>query len=364
MLTSTSEGRIRERALKVGFDVCRFASVEGEWAAGGRLGDFIALGRHGSMGWMETTAARRAHPRALWDGARSAVVLGLNYGPEHDPREALSEKSRANISVYARGDDYHELIKGRLKVLAGWMVSAFGGELKVFVDTAPLMEKPLAEAAGLGWQGKHTNLVSREFGSWLFLGVILTELSLEPDAAETAVCGGCTACLRACPTDAFPAPYQLDARKCLSYLTIEHSGPWPEHYRVAMGNRVYGCDDCLAACPWNKFAQQTRDARMILREELRDVSLSDLLDLDDAGYRLLFRKSAIKRIGRNRFIRNVLYAAGNSGDATLIPKVDAVRSDPDPVVADAAAWAFARLQTAALSAEPPARAASLAPAGR
>jgi len=344
MPISISEDRIREQADAIGFDACRFASVEAAWTAGERLYEFLDHGRHGSMGWMAETAARRAHPRAMWDGARSAVVLGLNYGPERDPRLAQAEQSSAAISVYAQGDDYHELIKSRLKTLARWMVAELGGELKVFVDTAPLMEKPLAEAAGLGWQGKHTNLVSRRFGSWLFLGVILTDLRLTPDPPETAVCGACTACLTACPTDAFPAPYQLDARKCLSYLTIEHSGPWPEHFRTALGNRVYGCDDCLAACPWNKFAQQTRETRLILREELRDVSLRELLDLDDESYRALFRKSPIKRIGVKRFLRNVLYAAGNSGDTTLAPRVRRLCDDPDPVVRDAAEWALGRLE--------------------
>ncbi len=346
MPTSTSEDRLRERALAIGFDVCRFASVEDAWGAGDRLHAFLGEGRHGTMDWMERTAERRAHPRALWGEARSAVVLGLNYGPDHDPRDGLADPGRANISVYARGDDYHELIKGRLKTLAGWMVSRLGGELKVFVDTAPLMEKPLAEAAGLGWQGKHTNLVSREFGSWLFLGVILTDLRLDPDPPVAATCGGCTACLRACPTDAFPAPYQLDARRCLSYLTIEHAGPWPEPFRIAVGNRVYGCDDCLAACPWNKFAQRTHETRLRLRDDLRDVSLGDLLDLDDERYRALFRKSPIKRIGLKRFLRNVLYAAGNSGDGALIPRARQLCDDADPVVADAARWAVGRLEAA------------------
>lgn len=345
-MTPNPENRIRARAADLGFDACRFASVAGEWDAGGRLFHFLGEGRHGSMTWMADTAERRAHPRAMWADARSAVVLGLNYGPESDPRAALERTSAGNISVYARGDDYHELIKGRLKQLGGWMASAFGADLKVFVDTAPLMEKPLAEAAGLGWQGKHTNLVSREFGSWLFLGVILTELELTPDGVETAGCGSCRACLDACPTGAFPSPYQLDARRCLSYLTIEHAGPWPEEFRAATGNRIYGCDDCLAACPWNKFAQETRETRLKLRRDLRDPPLYDLLALDDERFRALFRKSPIKRIGRDRFVRNVLYAAGNSGDPKLIAPVARLTADPNPVVRDAAEWALARLQAA------------------
>jgi len=292
---------------------------------------------------MESTQARRAHPRALWGEARSAIVLAMNYGPDTDPLTQLDHKDRAAISVYAQGDDYHDVIKGRLKTLGGFVASRFGGELKVFVDTAPLMEKPLAEAAGLGWQGKHTNLVSRSFGSWLFLGSILTTLELTPDAADGGACGTCRACLDVCPTDAFPAPYQLDARACLSYLTIEFDGPWPERYRRAMGNRVYGCDDCLAVCPWNKFAQTALEQRLQARAALRQPGLAELAALDDAGFRALFAKSAIKRIGYARFLRNVLYAIGNSGDPALVDAARVHLTHADPVVADAAAWAVAAL---------------------
>ncbi|MDP8917017.1 MAG: tRNA epoxyqueuosine(34) reductase QueG [Pseudomonadota bacterium] len=342
----TQEDRIRARAHELGFDLCRFASVAEAWPASARLAEFIEAGRQGTMQWLETTAERRAHPNAMWAEARSAVVLGLNYGPDRDPREALLDRTRGVISVYARGDDYHELIKGRLKQLGGWMASKFGGELKVFVDTAPLMEKPLAERAGLGWQGKHTNLLSRTHGSWLFLGSVLTTLQLEPDPPEGDHCGSCRACLDACPTAAFPAPYQLDARRCLSYLTIEHAGPWPEEFRAAAGNRIYGCDDCLAACPWNKFAQAGRELRLQAREALRAPSLADLAALDDAAFRALFSKSPVKRIGRDRFVRNVLYAIGNSGDRGLAPAAGRLLDDPSPVVRDAAEWALAQIAKA------------------
>jgi epoxyqueuosine reductase len=270
-------------------------------------------------------------------------MLGVNYGPGHDPLEALKAKDRGNISVYAQGDDYHDLIKKRLKTLARWLVTQFGGELKVFVDTAPLMEKPLAQQAGLGWQGKHTNLVSRQLGSWLFLGAILTELVLKPDAAEIDHCGSCQACLDICPTKAFPAPYQLDARRCISYLTIEHKGPVDEALRPAMGNRIYGCDDCLAVCPWNKFAQIGREMALQPRPTLTAPALADLALLDDAAFRTLFAKSPIKRIGRDRFVRNVLYAIGNSGEPALRGVAEGLCADPDAAVADAARWAVARL---------------------
>ena len=295
---------------------------------------------------MVTTLDRRSHPTAMWPDARSAVVLGLNYGPETDPRGLQAFRDRAAISCYAQGDDYHELIKGRLKELAGVLARDLAAEVKVFVDTAPLMEKPLAERAGVGWQGKHTNLVSRDLGSWFFLGVILTAAEIEPELAETDHCGSCRACLDACPTAAFPAPYQLDARRCLSYLTIEHAGPWPEDLRRAMGNRVYGCDDCLAACPWNKFAQSASEIRLQARDELKAPRLDEMASLDDAGFRALFRKSAVKRIGRDRFVRNVLYAIGNSGDAMLRPSAQACLDDPDPGVRDAARWALDRLEAA------------------
>ncbi|HEV2083169.1 MAG TPA: tRNA epoxyqueuosine(34) reductase QueG [Brevundimonas sp.] len=334
---------IRDRATALGFDACRFASASEPWSAGERLAHFVEAGRHGEMGWMETTIERRAHPTAMWPDARTAVVLGLNYGPDADPLPEMADASAGYVSVYARGDDYHEVIKGRLKTLAGQIAARTGQEVKVFVDTAPLMEKPLAQRAGLGWQGKHTNLLSREHGNWLFLGVILTAAEIAPDAAEAEHCGTCTACLHACPTQAFPAPFQLDARRCLSYLTVEFAGPWPEEFRRATGSRIYGCDDCLAVCPWNKFARSASEMRLRPRSELESPRIVDLLALDDAGFRALFAKSPVKRIGRNRFVRNVLYAAGNSGDSALVEPARALLTDVDPVVADAAAWALERL---------------------
>ena len=353
MTTSTSEPTeawIRTKAAALGFDACGFTSVETPWPAGARLAEFVALGRHGEMHWMATTAARRARPRAMWPQAKSAIVLGLNYGPTENPLAALERRDRGTISVYAQGDDYHALIKGRLKTLAGQIKARARAEVKVFVDTAPLMEKPLAEAAGLGWQGKHTNLVSRELGSWLFLGVVLTDLALRPDAPEEDHCGQCRACLDVCPTHAFPAPYQLDARRCISYLTIEHPGAVPEDLRPLLGNRIYGCDDCLAVCPWNKFARAGREARLAAREALASPSLAALATLDDAAFLALFRKSPIRRIGRERFVRNVLYAIGNSADPSLADTVHARMGDPSPVVRDAAAWALNRLQPGSVKA--------------
>jgi len=346
MTISISEPRedlIRAEARALGFDVCGFASVEEPWPAAARLAEFVAEGLHGTMGWMETTAERRSHPRAMWPDARCAVVLGMSYAPDRDPLEALKDKTRGAISVYAQGDDYHALIKKRLKRLASWMQREFGGEVKVFVDTAPLMEKPLAESAGLGWQGKHTNLVSREHGSWLFLGSVLTTIPLKPDEPVGEHCGSCRACLDICPTNAFPAPFRLDARRCISYLTIEHAGPIPEELRPALGNRIYGCDDCLAVCPWNKFAATARESAFHAREALRSPALSDLAALDDASFRTLFSKSPVKRIGRDRFVRNVLYAIGNSGDPALRFSAEALLSDPSDVVRNAAAWAVERL---------------------
>ena len=334
---------IRERAADLGFDVCRFASASEPWSAGERLAHFVEAGRHGDMGWMETTLERRAHPTAMWEGARSAVVLGLNYGPDRDPLPEMADRSAGYLSVYARGDDYHEVIKGRLKTLAGQIAAKTGEEVKVFVDTAPLMEKPLAQRAGLGWQGKHTNLLSRTHGNWLFLGVILTATGFAPDPPEGEHCGTCTACLDACPTNAFPAPFQLDARRCLSYLTIEFAGPWPVEFRTATGSRIYGCDDCLAVCPWNKFAAAAHEGRLQAREALVSPRLADLAALDDMAFRALFSKSPVKRIGRDRFVRNVLYAIGNSGDPTLIPSARRLLDDPAPVVRGAAVWALSRL---------------------
>jgi epoxyqueuosine reductase len=340
---SEREEAIRAEARLLGFDVCRFARADAPWPASERLAEYIAAGRHGEMAWIETTAERRAHPTAMWPGARSAVVLGMNYGPEHDPLAILGEPDRGAISVYAQGDDYHELIKKRLKALARWMQARYGGELKVFVDTAPLMEKPLAERAGLGWQGRHTNLVSREFGSWLFLGSILTELELTPDPAGEETCGSCRACLDACPTGAFPAPFQLDARRCISYLTIELKGPIPREFRPLLGNRIYGCDDCLAACPWNKFASRAREQALHAREALKAPALVELARLDDAAFRALFSKNPVKRIGRDSFVRNVLYAVGNSGRPALAAEAQRLLDDPAPVVRGAAVWALSRL---------------------
>jgi epoxyqueuosine reductase len=335
---------IRDKALSVGFEAFGVASLEGDWPEAERLETFIALDRHGQMDWMPSSLERRRHPRAMWPEARSALVLGLNYGPDSDPLASLTRHDEATISIYASGDDYHDVIKKRLKVIGGWMAQTLGCQLKVFVDTAPLMEKPLAARAGLGWQGKHTNLVSRQFGSWLFLGVILTDLDLPADLAEVDHCGSCRACLDICPTGAFPAPYQLDARACISYLTIEHRGPVPEIYRGAMGNRIYGCDDCLAVCPWNKFAQQAAEQAFHRRESLDRLKLLELVQLDDAGFRTLFAKSPVKRIGRDRFVRNVLYALGNSGDLSCVAVVETLRQDPDEAVADAAEWALERLK--------------------
>lgn len=353
MMTSTSDptpqaikDEVRREALALGFDACGFASAAAPWPNGQWLRRFVADGLHGTMGWMEETLDRRVHPTAMWSAARTAVMLGVNYGPDIDPLDQLDSRDRAAISVYAQGDDYHELVKKRLKQLAGWMHRRWGNEVKVFVDTAPLMEKPLAHLAGLGWQGKHTNLVSRRFGSWLFLGSVLTTLELPADPPERDHCGSCQACLDICPTKAFPAPHQLDARRCISYLTIELAGPVPQEFRKALGNRVYGCDDCLAVCPWNKFASLSAEAKLHARETLKNPPLAQLAVLDDSSFRALFAKSPIKRIGRDRFVRNVLYAIGNSGDAGLMAVVEPLRSDSDEAVRDAADWAASRLTAA------------------
>jgi epoxyqueuosine reductase len=332
------------KAAELGFAAIGVAGADAAPKAAERLAAWLAAGAHGDMIWMEETAARRGSPTSLWPAAKSVIALGMSYAPAADPLALAGERGRGRISVYAQGDDYHDVIKKKLKALARWLVAEADCDLKVFVDTAPVMEKPLAEAAGLGWQGKHTNLVSRADGSWLFLGAIYTTLELEPDAPHAERCGSCRRCLDACPTDAFPAPFQLDARRCISYLTIEHKGPIPEEFRTAIGNRIYGCDDCLAVCPWNRFADAARANRAFLpRDELAAPALAELLALDDAGFRRLFAKSPIKRIGRNRMVRNAAIAAGNSNKAELIPALTALASDKDGVVADAARWAIGRL---------------------
>lgn len=334
---------IDREAKRAGFDAVAVTTPDANPLAPARLAAFVADGFHGSMGWIAETLERRGEPAALWPEVRSIIVLAMNYGPDHDPRAVLNKRDRGVISVYAQNRDYHEVMKGRLKEIAGKIVARAGGDVKVFVDTAPVMEKPLAEAAGLGWQGKHTNLVSREHGSWLFLGTIFTTAELAPDTAEEDHCGSCRACLDACPTDAFPAPYRLDARRCISYLTIENKGPIPHEFRESIGNRIYGCDDCLAACPWNKFARAASEAKLVARADLREPPLAELLNLDDAAFRAFFTGSPIKRIGRDRFVRNVLIAAGNSGDFSLVDAVRGLLSDASPLVRGAAVWALSRL---------------------
>ncbi|TCK30107.1 epoxyqueuosine reductase [Ancylobacter aquaticus] len=334
-------------AREEGFDAMGIARADAIPHAGPRLIQWISEGAHGEMDWMPDTAARRAAPANMWPDVASILMLGLNYGPDEDPRALLGQPTRGTISVYARGDDYHELIKGKLKRIASRFVPRAGAagtvEVKVFVDTAPLMEKPLAEAAGLGWQGKHTNLVSRDKGSWLFLGAIATNLALPPDDAEVDHCGSCRACLDACPTGAFPAPYRIDARRCISYLTIELKGAIPRELRPLVGNRIYGCDDCLAACPWNKFAALGREMRLSARDENRAPTLAELARLDDAAFRARFSKSPVKRIGRARFLRNVLVAIGNSGEAGLAVEAERHLGDGHPLVRGAAVWALSRL---------------------
>jgi len=330
-------------ALARGFDAVGVARPDAAPEAKARLDRFLADGAQGDMVWMAATAERRASPTALWPEVRSVVMLGMNYGPDEDPLAILRARTRAAISVYAKGDDYHELIKARLKEVARWLVQNAGGEVKVFVDTAAVMEKPLAAKAGLGWQGKHTNLVSRQFGSWLFLGAIFSTLELPADETQADSCGSCRACLDICPTAAFPEPYRLDARRCISYLTIEHKGPIPRSLRPLMGNRIYGCDDCLAVCPWNKFAAQGREAKLAARATLRAPKLAELVRLDDAQFRILFSKTSIKRTGRDRFVRNVLIAIGNSGDATLANEAERLLADGSPMVRGAAVWALSRL---------------------
>jgi epoxyqueuosine reductase len=345
--TSSEPASLRDfidrEANRLGFDGVAVASPDSIPLAPERLAAFVEAGQHGSMQWIAETAPRRGNPSALWPDVRSIVMLAMNYGPDSDPLAALAHKDCGTISVYAKNRDYHDVAKGKLKELAGKIAARSGGDVKVFVDTAPVMEKPLAEAAGLGWQGKHTNLVSREFGSWLFLGSIFTTAELAPDAPEEDHCGTCRACLDICPTAAFPAPYRLDARRCISYLTIENKGPIPREFRTAIGNRIYGCDDCLAVCPWNKFAQAASEAKLVARDELRQPALGELLTLDDAGFRALFSGSPVKRIGRDRFLRNVLIAAGNSGDVALLAACRRLLDDASPLVRGAAVWALSRL---------------------
>jgi epoxyqueuosine reductase len=334
---------IRAQALAAGFDAVGFAPAALAGGAKEHLQEFLAAGRHGDMGWLAEKADRRSDPLVLWPEARSVVVLGLNYGPAHDPLSILEQRDAAAISVYAQNRDYHDLVKKKLKQVGRWIAQTYTCEIKVFVDTAPVMEKPLAALGGIGWQGKHTNLVSRAFGSWLFLGEIYLAIDVEADDQEVDHCGQCQRCLDVCPTAAFPAPYQLDARRCISYLTIEHAGPIPRALRPLMGNRIYGCDDCLSVCPWNKFAQTTPHATLASRDDLTAPRLADLAGLDDAAFRALFSGSPVKRVGRDRFVRNVLIALGNSEDVELLPVVEGLLLDPVPVVRGAAVWALGRL---------------------
>lgn len=338
------ETRLKVQAASLGFAACAIAPADVAPQAGQRLGEWLDAGHHGDMLWMAERAGQRGSPRSLWPDVRSVVMLGMSYAPGRDPLALADVGDRARISVYAQGKDYHDVVKKGLKALARWLVEQQPGALKVFVDTAPVMEKPLAQGAGLGWQGKHSNLVSRQHGSWLFLGAIYTEIALQPDPPEIDHCGSCTACQTACPTDAFPSPYVVDARRCISYLTIEHKGPIPHELRQGIGNRIYGCDDCLAVCPWNKFAESAAANKAFLgRAELAAPAIADLLALDDAAFREIFSGSPIKRIGRNRMVRNAAIAAGNSGDARLLGRLQMLADDDDAVVAEAAAWAIGRL---------------------
>jgi epoxyqueuosine reductase len=344
------KARLKAEAGSLGFTACGVCDPGATAGAASRLADWLARGNHGQMRWMADRAEWRGDPRALWPEARSVIMLAESYAPDTDPLAVLEARDRGAISVYAQGRDYHDIVKKRLKRLGRWLIAEGGGGIKVFVDTAPVMEKPLAQAAGLGWQGKHTNLLGRDFGNWVFLGAIFTTLPLDPDPPETAHCGTCTACLDICPTQAFPAPYLLDARRCISYLTIEHRGPVAEDLRPLLGNRIFGCDDCLAVCPWNKFARTARDPG--LAQRVGAPPLAELAALDDAAFRTRFSGSPVKRIGRDRFVRNVLYAVGNSGDRGLLPAAQACLGDPDPAVAGAAVWAVERL-SADSSAAPP-----------
>jgi epoxyqueuosine reductase len=344
-MTDPIREEIRDRALSSGFDAVGFAEARLDAEARTGLREFIARGYHGDMGWLAGTAARRSDPQMLWPEARTVIVLGISYAPKEDPLAVHEARDRGAVSVYAQGRDYHDTLKRRLRALAQWIEERWPGALKLFVDTAPVMEKPLAERAGLGWQGKHTNLVSRDFGSWLFLGEIYLSLALEPDDPEADHCGSCRRCLDACPTAAFPAPHRLDARRCISYLTIEHKGMIPVELRPSIGNRIYGCDDCLAVCPWNKFARAAQEPDFLPREELRAPRLAALAELDDAAFRRLFAGTAIKRIGRDRFVRNVLIAIGNADRKTpdLVLAAERRLDDAAPLVRAAAVWAFLKL---------------------
>jgi epoxyqueuosine reductase len=343
----TLEDRIKAQARALGFATCAITRPDAIPQAAERLNAWLAEGCHGGMDWMENRAEQRGSPHGLWDEARSVIMLSLSYAPHHDPLALAARGDLGRISVYAQGKDYHDVMKRALKAMARWLADTTQAPLKLFVDTAPVMEKPLAAAAGLGWQGKHTNLVSRNGGNWLFLGAIYSAVALTPDPPERDRCGSCDACQRACPTNAFPAPYRLDARRCISYLTIEHKGPIPQDLRRAIGNRIYGCDDCLAVCPWNKFADAARTNQAFLpRAELVAPRLADLLALDDAGFRAAFSGSPIKRIGRDRMVRNAAIAAGNSGDRALLPALTPLTGDADPVVAEAACWAIAQINAA------------------
>ena len=342
-MTDDLKEALTQEAHALGFDCARVTDPGAIAQAGRYFLEFLQTGGHGDMDWLAANPERRSDPRTLWPGVRSVIMLGVNYGPDENPLAILEQRTRGAISVYAQGDDYHDVIKKRLKALARWLAATASCEVKVFVDTAAVMEKPLAQAAGLGWQGKHTNLVSREFGSWLFLGAIFTDADLPRDEADVDHCGSCQACLDICPTSAFPAPYKLDARRCISYLTIENKGPIPREFRQAIGNRIYGCDDCLAVCPWNKFAKAGHEAKLSPREKLRAPSLSSLARLDDAAFRNLFAKSPVKRIGRDRFIRNVLIAIGNSNDPSLATEAERLLADASPLVRGAAVWALSQL---------------------
>ncbi len=343
MSTTETADLVRQRALRLGFDAVGFAPASLAPEAGEHLRDFLSAGMHGDMGWLADTADRRAEPKALWPEAQSVIVVAVNYGPDSNPLSGFDSPTQGVVSIYARSRDYHLTLKGKLKQLAGFVQAKIGGSVKVFVDTAPVMEKPIAAAAGLGWQGKHTNLVSRSFGSWLFLGTIFTNRELPADSPEENHCGACTACLDACPTNAFPSPYQLDARRCISYLTIEHQGHIDRDLRPLMGNRIFGCDDCLAVCPWNKFARPAGDPAFLERKDFAAPNLGELAELDDAAFRTRFANTPVKRTGRDRFVRNVMIALGNSARGDLRETVRRRLDDPSPLVRAAAIWALSRL---------------------